>query len=71
MLQRIQSIFLALAAIVMVIIVFLPLWQKIDVEKSEIVTITALEITHIRYAGDGVAIDEILAEKNIMYVAVL
>jgi drug/metabolite transporter (DMT)-like permease len=71
MLQRIQSIFLALAAIVMVIIVFLPLWQKIDVEKSEIITVTALEITHIRYAGDGVAVDEVVAEKNIMYVAVL
>ncbi len=71
MLQRIQSIFLALTAIVMIVIVFLPLWQKIDTEKSEIITITALEITHIKYADGGAGVDEVLAEKNILYVAVL
>jgi len=71
MIQRIQSIFLAFAAIAMIATVFLPLWQKIDVEKSEIVTVTALELTHIRYADGDSSSDEVLAEKNIMYIALL
>lgn len=69
MLQRIQSIFLALAGLAMVVTVFLPLWQKIDVEKSEIATITALELTHIRYADGSAVVDEVLAEENLAYVA--
>lgn len=71
MLQRIQSVLLALTALVMVSIVFLPLWQKIDREKSEIATITALELTHIRYADDRTTVDEVLVEKNLTYVALL
>jgi ABC-type iron transport system FetAB permease component len=71
MLQRIQSIFLALTAVVMIVVIFLPLWEKNDMEKSEVVTITALEITHIRYADGATAVDEVITEKNIMYVAAL
>lgn len=46
MIQRIQTIFLFLSAAFMITMVFLPLWQKVDVDTNEKVSLTALELVH-------------------------
>ncbi len=71
MIQRIQSVFLALVAIFMILTLFFPLWQKMDTENSEVATITSLEVTHIKFADDEQGSDEVLYSKNIVYVAIL
>lgn len=71
MIQRIQSVFLLLTVSAMTVTVFMPLWQKVDVERSEIVTISALELTHIKYADGQPGSDEVLLEKSTVYIALL
>ena len=71
MIQRIQSVFLALVAIFMVLTLFFPLWQKMDTENSEVATITSLEVTHMKFADGDQSSDEVLYSKSIFYVAVL
>ncbi|MFY0651061.1 MAG: DUF4293 domain-containing protein [Cyclobacteriaceae bacterium] len=46
MIQRVQSIFLLLAAITMVAMLFFPLFQKVDTENKERITVSALNIVH-------------------------
>ena len=46
MIQRVQTIFLFLAAAFMIAMVFVPLWEKTDVEANEKVSLTALELVH-------------------------
>lgn len=53
MLQRIQSVFLFLVAVVMVTIMFLPLWSKVDQEVQEVVTLNAFEMVYSSYDDNG------------------
>ena len=46
MIQRVQSIFLLLVAVTMVTMLFFPLWQKVDVDNKEKITISALQVVH-------------------------
>ena len=71
MIQRIQSVFLAFTAILMIITLFLPLWQKKDPQNSRETYVTSFEVTQIQYTSEGLASDTVLYEKNIMYVAIL
>ena len=48
MIQRIQSIFLLLVSATMVAMLFFPLWQKVDTENEEKVTLNAWEVVHDR-----------------------
>lgn len=53
MIQRIQSVFLFLVAVVMVTILFLPLWNKLDPEVQEVVTLNAFEMVYSSYDESG------------------
>ncbi|XOV92808.1 MAG: DUF4293 domain-containing protein [Bacteroidota bacterium] len=64
MIQRVQSIFLLLTAIIMIAVVFLPLWQKTSTDGSEYITLSALELI---YMDKG----EISLQKDTFYVALL
>ena len=46
MIQRVQSIFLAMAAIAMGLMLFFPLWQKASIESSEVATLNAFYLTY-------------------------
>ncbi|MEQ6120803.1 DUF4293 domain-containing protein [Reichenbachiella sp. MALMAid0571] len=46
MIQRIQSIFLLLVAVTMITMLFFPLWQKVDTDNKEKITLTAWEVVH-------------------------
>ncbi|MFY0607859.1 MAG: DUF4293 domain-containing protein [Cyclobacteriaceae bacterium] len=46
MIQRIQSVFLLLVAIVMVTTLFLPMWAKFDPEVMEVATLNAFQLVY-------------------------
>ncbi len=46
MIQRIQSIFLALVAVCMVLVVALPIWDKTDAQNMQNMHLNAFSITH-------------------------
>lgn len=70
MLQRIQSFFLFLVALSMLSMLFFPLWNKVDVDKSEIVTVTALVLMHEQV--DPITDERTLvAETQMFYLAIL
>ncbi|WKK81460.2 DUF4293 domain-containing protein [Marivirga arenosa] len=54
MLQRIQTIFLLIVALAMLVFLFSPLWQKVDTETGATYTITAfaLETSNIPEQGE-------------------
>ena len=70
MIQRIQSIFLFLVAASMVTLLFFPIWNKVDVEKRELVKITALQFTHETENIDTKEIT-VIAESHTFYIAIL
>ena len=53
MLQRIQSLFLLVVAIVMVSILFLPMWNKVDVNAQEVVELNAFELVYSSFDESG------------------
>ncbi|MCV9387162.1 DUF4293 domain-containing protein [Reichenbachiella ulvae] len=68
MIQRIQSVFLLFTAISLVVLVFYPLWNKVDAEKSEVLTLTALEMTHVKVDIDT-GEEQVIAQKPTYYIA--
>lgn len=70
MLQRIQSIFLFTTAVCMVLILFFPLWQKVDAEKSEVKSLTALSL---KLEKTDIETNEVavISEQTTVYIAVL
>ncbi|MFY0598283.1 MAG: DUF4293 domain-containing protein [Cyclobacteriaceae bacterium] len=69
MIQRIQSIFLLLVAIVMITILFLPFWQEANQETKEIVTINAFELVYAE-SSDLVG-DKVIDTKPTWYISAL
>ena len=68
MIQRIQSIFMFLAAVCMVGMTFFPLWQKADLETSRLVTMNAFEIRFEQQAGDGSM--ELLGTQSVLLISI-
>ncbi|SHJ70653.1 protein of unknown function [Reichenbachiella agariperforans] len=68
MIQRVQSIFLFFVAASLVTLVFLPLWNKVDVEKSETVTVTALTLQHTKMDIDT-GEQQVITETPLYYIA--
>ena len=64
MIQRIQSIFLLLTAIVMIVVMFLPIWSKTNETGSELVQLNAIALT---YMEDG----NLVTKKDTFYIAIL
>lgn len=59
MIQRIQSIFLAIIAIAMGVMAFTPIWDKTG--QSESVTLDAMSLTHLKNG-------QVLSSENTMYI---
>lgn len=53
MIQRIQTVFLALLAIAMIAMLFLPLWSKTDATTGETVVLTAWNIKSYFLSAEG------------------
>lgn len=70
MIQRIQSVFLFFVAASLVTLVFFPLWNKVDVEKSEVITLTALEMTYTKMDIDT-GEEQVIATKQTFHIAAL
>jgi len=68
MLQRIQSVFLLLMALSMLAVLFLPIWVVGNTDTGEVVILTAFKISHEDQSG---LIANVLATKNVVYIAVL
>lgn len=68
MIQRIQSVFLLIMALVMITLLFMPIWVKGDMDTQEMVILNAFEISHEDQSG---VITKVLATKSTVYIAVL
>jgi hypothetical protein len=68
MIQRIQSVFLLLMALSMLSVLFVPIWVTGNTESGEIVILTAFKISYEDQAG---LIPNVLATKNVIYIAIL
>ena len=66
MIQRIQSVFLLIMAMVMVFMLFFPIWGKGNPDTGELVILNAFNLTHTQ----GL-IKEIVAQKSAIYIAIL
>lgn len=64
MIQRVQSIFLALAAIAMFAMMFSPVWGKENAEKTQLVVLNTMTLT---YSESG----EVKDQSNTIYLTVL
>ena len=53
MIQRIQSVFLLLVAVIMVVILFLPMWTKFDPEVMEVATLNAFQLVYASVDQEG------------------
>jgi hypothetical protein len=70
MIQRIQTIFLFLVAVCMIVYLFFPLWQKVDAEVNEVVTINAFQMVYESYnpeTGDRT----LISEKSTIVISIL
>lgn len=63
MIQRIQSVFLFLLAVAMVLVAFSPIWEQVNPAQTQRMMLTAWSLKTI-------AIDsqEVLAEKSVFYI---
>ena len=68
MLQRIQSIFMFIAAVVMIAMTFFPIWEKADPETSRLITMNTFEIRFEQYTEDGEA--QLLARKSVIAISI-
>lgn len=64
MIQRVQSIFLALAAIAMFAMMFSPVWGKADAEGTQLVVLNTKTLIH----SQG---EEVLQQSSTIYLTVL
>ena len=69
MLQRIQSVFLLVSAIVMVAILFLPMWNMYNPETMEAVKLTAFQMAYVSVDAGGV--ETLISSKDTYWIAVL
>ncbi len=68
MIQRIQSVFLLLVALSMLMILFVPIWVKGDLNTQEYVVLTAFEL--VNEDRSGLMVQE-LASKSTIYISIL
>jgi hypothetical protein len=68
MIQRIQSIFLFLVAASLVTMLFFPLWNKVDNEKNEIVTLSTFSFKHEKKDIDTGEL-VVISEGQVYYIA--
>jgi hypothetical protein len=69
MIQRIQSIFLFVSAVAMIMMLFFPIWQKLDFQASEIATLDAFYLKYERFEKDS-GNRELMSEKTTFYISI-
>lgn len=69
MIQRIQSIFLALVAGCLIAMSFFPLWSKADMEAKESVKLTAQSM--IKNALDESGAEIVVEERSTIFIAIV
>ena len=67
MIQRFQSVLLLIAAIFMILVLFFPLWQKVDTRASEIASITAFTLRYEKFDPSGER--SLISEKQTFYIS--
>ncbi len=66
MIQRIQSVFLLVMALVMLVTLFVPIWVMGNPDTEEIVTLNAFNLTFTQ----GL-VQEIIMQKSTIYISIL
>lgn len=66
MIQRIQSVFLFLVAIGMILVVVFPIWQQFNLDNTHMMVLSAWDIQTI-----NIATNEVIASQNKMFIALL
>ncbi|MFZ9045968.1 MAG: DUF4293 domain-containing protein [Cyclobacteriaceae bacterium] len=70
MIQRIQTIFLFVAAVAMICMLFFPIWQKVNESKTEMAVMNAISLSYMQLdAADGEMVEK--ASKDTFYIAIL
>lgn len=69
MIQRIQSVFLLLVAMVMIVTLFLPMWNKFDPQAMEVVDLNAFQLVYASVDESGER--TVMATQDTYWVAVL
>ena len=69
MLQRIQSVFLLISAIVMVSILFLPMWNMFNADAMEAVKLDAFKLSYVSVSSGGA--ETLISSKDTHWIAVL
>lgn len=70
MIQRVQSIFLLLVAISMIVMNFFPLWEKVDMDKGEKATLGTYELKYERF-NEQTSDIEVVSQSGTYYIALL
>jgi len=66
MIQRVQTIFLFLVAVAMLLVTYFPIWSQVNTEQTETLTLTAWNITHLEVASNT-----IVEETSTLYIGAL
>ncbi|MEQ8241600.1 MAG: DUF4293 domain-containing protein [Cyclobacteriaceae bacterium] len=69
MIQRIQSVLLLIAALVMISVLFLTIWMKADINQQEVVTLNAFELTYESFTEEGAR--TLIMAKDTFYISIL
>lgn len=69
MIQRIQSVFLLVAALVMLSVLFLPIWGEADIEAQEVINLNAFEIEYVEV--DDAGNETIIREYDTWWISVV
>jgi glucan phosphoethanolaminetransferase (alkaline phosphatase superfamily) len=68
MIQRLQSLFLFGVGVTMIVMLFLPIWEKQDTEAGKIVTVDPYYFTLAQLNADG-STGEVISESGIFWIA--
>jgi hypothetical protein len=66
MIQRIQSVFLFLVAVAMILVVIFPIWQQVNLEQTQMMTLNAWNLFIV-----DLDTNQIIDSKNKIFIAIL
>ncbi len=66
MIQRIQTIFLFLVAVSMLLVTYFPIWTQVNADQSQSMTLSAWYLTHLE-----VGADDPISTTNTFYIGIL
>ncbi len=70
MIQRIQSVFLLVVSGVMIGMFFMPMWQKVDLNVSEIATLDVFTLRYEQFTPDTGG-RQLMWKKDVFYIAIV